>query len=249
MKKVMIVLFILLSLSCKEKDSNSITNTVLAHGNDTIKVPVLKINKKEFTTIDNLHFHHSVGGKPIQEETFVSMKYDTDFLEIKFECRSNPRLDQNYYTKDNTPIYKQEVFEIFISKGEEVQEKYLEIELNPNNALFLGKVLNRYKSDGKYAFEYIETNTSGIVHTVEKDYKNNTWKGYLKLPLTLLQYPNPTSDQIYRLNMFRVISNVDHTDKNWSATEKNSTFACWNSTMGETPYFHVPESFGILILE
>ncbi len=242
-------LFILLSLSCKEKHIANTKQGQTTYNNNSIDIPTIKVSKEKFTQIDDLHFKHSVGGNPIEEETLVSFKYDADFLEIKFECRNNPRLNQNYYTKDNSSIFTQEVFELFISNGKEARENYLEIQLNPNNALFLGKVTNRYKSDHHYALELIDTRTSGIKHNVEKDVKNNIWKGYLKLPLKLLQYPDPTPNHIYRLNMFRVISNVDHTDKKWSSDMSNSTFGCWNSTMSNAPQFHVPDYFGILILD
>ncbi|WP_062060366.1 carbohydrate-binding family 9-like protein [Aquimarina longa] len=248
MKKIIVILLILSSLSCK-KDNKDKDQIKLTDTDSTTELPVLKINKKEFSEIDNLYFNHAVGGMPIQEETLVSMKYDDDFLEIKFECRNNPRLDQNYYTKDNSWMFRQEVFELFISKGKEAQEHYIEIQLNPNNALFIGKVNKRYKSDNAYKLQLIDVHESGIAHTAEKDIENNLWKGYLKIPLKLLDYPKTTVNNIFRLNMFRVISNVDHIDKDWIATVESATFACWSSPMTTKPQFHAPEYFGFLVLE
>ncbi len=247
MKVTLVALFILFSLSCQEKEVKKTNNAIVIYPDK--ELPVLRINKDTFTKIDTTYFNHSVGGKPIKEETLVSMKYDNEFLEIKFECRNNPRLDQNSYTKDNSWLFKQEVFELFISKGKETKENYLEIQLNPNNALFLAKITNRYKSDKKFALDLVDIATSGIIHTVKKDSENKAWIGYLKIPLGLLQYPKTTIDNVYRLNMFRIISNEDHKSKDWSVTEKNATFACWSSTMGETPNFHAPDFFGYLILE
>ncbi|WP_103866328.1 carbohydrate-binding family 9-like protein [Aquimarina sp. I32.4] len=249
MKKIIVVSFILLIISCKENSTNTTRDIGSTQKEKKKELPVLKINSKKFTEIESLHFNHSVGGKPIEEETRVSLKYDEGFLEIKFECRNNPKVDQNYYTEDNSSMFNQEVFELFISKGKEVQEKYLEIQLNPNNALFLGKITNRFKPTREYKIEYIETNSSGVIHMVEKDSKNHLWKGYLKLPLKLLEFPEATPDETYRINMFRIISNIDQTDKNWSHATETSTFACWNSTMTKTPQFHVPDAFGMLILE
>lgn len=248
MKKIitLLVFTILISLSCIKESSYK---KQIESKNQGIEVPVFKINKENFTALQSLHFYHSVGGEPIEEETLVEMKYDKDFLEIKFECRNNPRIDQNYYTQDNTYLFHQEVFELFISNGEEAKENYLEIQLNPNNALFLGKVTNKYKSDNSYALELIDISKSGVEHKVEKDVKNETWKGYLKLPIALLQYPNKKPETIFRLNMFRIISNVDHVNKDWSANVENAIFACWNSPNRAKPQFHAPEHFGYLMLE
>ncbi len=250
-KNYVLFVLIVLIVSCKEKamDSTYANTTDKNQQKKTKKSPVLKLNKKKFTETESLHFNHSVGGDPIEEETWVAMKYDNDFLEIKFECRNNHRLDQNHYVKDNSAMFNQEVFELFICKGKEVQGKYLEIQINPNNALFLAKITNRFKPKREYKIEYIDTKTSGVTHTVEKDTINDIWKGSLKIPLKVLEYPKPTKEAIYRLNMFRVISNVDHADKKWSHTTETSTFACWNSTMTPTPQFHIPDAFGVLILE
>jgi hypothetical protein len=249
---LLLLLLALLVLSCQteEKKTTNKTKIVLVHANDNkIEVPALIINKKNYTKIENLHFKHSVGGKPIKEETLVMMKYDSHFLDIKFECRNNPRLDQNYYTEDNSDMFMQEVFELFISKGEKSLENYLEIQLNPNNALFLGKIMYRYKSDFEYKSELINNEIAGVIHNVVKDRQNNIWSGHLRLPIALLNYPKATSDNIFRLNMYRIISNKDHFDKKWSNNVNNSTFACWSSTMAKTPQFHAPDYFGFLILD
>ncbi len=249
MKIIEALLLAFLAVSCYNKVIKETKGLNLDGINIHQDNRVLKINKNKFTQVEDVYFNHSVGGKAIKEETLVWVKYDEEFLEIKFECRNNPRLDQNNYTKDNSWLFKQEVFELFISKGKETPENYLEIQLNPNNALFLAKITNNYRSNKKFALDLIDIPTSGVVHTVEKDRKNHVWKGYLKLPLRLLQHPKSTADNVYRLNMFRIISNVDHHDENWSVNEKNATFACWSSTMAKTPNFHDPNYFGYLILD
>ena len=218
-------------------------------GSKTIEVPTLTINKRKYTQIKDLHFKHSVGGKPIKEETVVQCKYDEDYLYIQFECRDNPRTDQNYYTKDNTKMYTQEVFELFISNGSESLEDYMEIQLNPNNALYLSKIANTYKHTKKFVNIPVETKSSGIVHSVTKNKKDNSWKGFLKIPLRLLKYPKAISDNTFRLNFYRIISNEDHEKGKWRVDQENATFACWSSTLAEKPAFHRPDYFGFLILD
>lgn len=209
-------------------------------------LPELLINDRSFTQLGDLHFKHSVGGAPVEEETLVQVKFDEKFLEIKFECRDNPRMDQNHFTLDNSPMYTQEVFELFISKGEAPQEDYLEFQLNPNNAMFLAKINNRFKGDKNFSAEFLDPQTEGVLHSVAKNPDSRLWKGHIRIPLGLLEYPTPSDVPIYRLNFYRIISQEDHLDKDWRNTAENSTYACWSSTMAQRPNFHRPEYFGFM---
>lgn len=250
-KKICFLISALLLMNCGTQStaqSNSQKNIIL-QTKESINVPVLTINKKAFSTVEDLHLKHSVGGVAIQEETEIQVKYDKNYLEIKFECRNNPRMDQNFYTEDNTSMFNQEVFEIFISKGEDAPEHYLEIEINPNNALFLGKIKNTFKTDKSVKLEFIETETAGVIHSIQKDAANQTWSGHLKFPLELLDYPAEATGNVYRLNFYRIISNQDQKDPKWRNSAKNSTYACWSSTLASRPNFHRPEYFGFLVLE
>lgn len=215
---------------------------------DSGKLPELVINDRSFNRLGDLHFKHSVGGDPIGEETLVLVKYDDRYLEIKFECRDNPRMDQNHFTLDNSPMYTQEVFELFISKGEEPQENYLEFQLNPNNAMFLAKVHNRFKTDKGFSTEFLDPDREGVLRSVHKDPASRTWSGHLKIPLSLLEYPAPRTEAVYRLNFYRIISQKDQQDKDWANNAENSTYACWSSTLAQRPNFHRPEHFGYMRL-
>ena len=212
------------------------------------EVPFLRINQKEFTAVNNPFFKESVGGKLVVEETVIHLKYDSVFLYINFECRNNPRLDQNFYTEDNTSMFNQEIFEIFINQGPASSEKYLEIQLNPNNALYLSRINNRFKSDHYFDIEFIDTKTSGVIHSVKKNNLTKIWIGELKIPLDLLNFPEIKMNKVFRLNFYRVISNQDHFETEWTTNKDNATFACWSSTMTKKPQFHVPDRFGFLFL-
>ncbi len=242
---LLISLLIMFSGQTQEfKDFNGLKKVGLRNG-DTALVPYVKINQLSYTAIDDPFFKQSVGGKPIIEETIVLVKYDTLYLEIKFECRNNPRIDQNNYKQDNSPMYNQEVFEIFISQGESTPEKYLEIELNPNNALFVGRIFNNNK---QFKNDFVDIQTSGIIHKVDQDLENNIWIGYIRIPRSLLASKD-ILENTYRLNFYRIISKVDQILPNWKVDENNATFACWSSTMTEKPQFHVPSRFGFLKLD
>ncbi len=252
MINIILPLVLTLFLSCKGKMPNHspLSKTVYDHKQEKrFRVPVMNINNIDFTQLESLYFHHSVGGEAIEQETLVAIKYDVDYLEIVFECRDNPRLDQNFYTEDNSQMFNQEVFEIFISPGEGSSENYWEIQLNPNNALFLGKVSNRFKNEGTFELELITNEIAKIEHSVIKDHKKNLWKGHLKIPWVLIQDPENKNNKVFRMNLYRIISEEDQEDRNWKNNVQNATFACWNSTMTEEPDFHAPDYFGFLYLK
>ena len=242
---LLISLLIMFSGQTQEfKDSNGLKKIDLGNG-DTAFVPYLKINQLSYTEIDDPFFKHSVEGKPIKEGTIVRAKYDSLYLEIKFECKNNPRIDQNSYKEDNSPMYNQEVFEIFISQGESTPEEYLEIELNPNNALFVGRILNNKK---QFKNDFVDIQSSGITHKVNQDLENNIWSGYIRIPRSLIASED-VFENTFRLNFYRIISKEDHIVPDWKVDEKNAIFACWSSTMSENPQFHVPSRFGFLKLD
>ena len=212
-------------------------------------LPSLRIHRNDFTFIEDPYFKHSVGGQNIKAETRVGVKYDSLYLYVHFECRNNPRMDQNFYTTDNSAMFNQEIFELFISQGPVSAEKYLEIELNPNNALFLGKVTNRLKTDGYFNVERLNTKASGVKHKVKKDQLTDAWIGELQIPFDLINSSNVNSNKVFRLNFYRIISMEDHFEPEWKVSPENAIFGCWSSTMTKKPQFHVPDRFGFLYLD
>ena len=115
--------------------------------------------------------------------------------------------------------------------------------------MFVAKVNNKYKTDKTFDLELIDNKVANIAHEVIKDRKNNVWKGYLKIPLDLIQDPKQQDNAVFRMNLFRIISNEDHKDPEWQHNSQNATFACWNSPKTESPNFHKPEYFGLLYLK
>jgi len=213
------------------------------------KLPALKIRQNKYTRIEDPYFKHAVSGAPIEEKTAVQIKYDSSYLDMKFDCKNNPRMDQNFYTKDNSALYNQEVFEIFLSQGSENPEAYIEIQLNPNDALYVSKITYHGQSDKLIEIELLDTLASGILHSVSKNNAQKSWSGRLRIPLSLLTDEKKGSKEVFRFNLFRVISKKDHLDPNWAATAENAIFSCWSSTYKKEPQFHVPDRFGFLYLE
>lgn len=212
-------------------------------------LPVLRINKQHFTNIEDPYFKHSVGGDSIEEETKVKVKYDDNYLYIEFECKDNPRMDQNYYTIDNSAIYNQEVFELFISQGPLSPKEYIEIQLNPNDALYVSKITYHGKADKRIDIQLLDIISSGIIHSVSKNRAQNSWSGNLKIPIELLSNEKASSKDVYRFNFYRVILKEDQEHQDWVANASIAIYSCWSSTYQKEPQFHVPERFGFLYME
>ncbi len=154
-------------------------------------------------------------------------------------------LEQNTYTDDNSAMWNQEVFEVFISAGAETPMRYLEIELNPNGALFSAWVTNLNGTGSNNTVDIFAGRDAGIQTSVVKG--ENSWHGKILIPLSLLG----SLQEHYRLNFFRIVSLQSHDPtSSWSCTAESCAFLAWSPTLsGNTPNFHVPACFGHLILK
>ncbi|MBN2486874.1 MAG: carbohydrate-binding family 9-like protein [Bacteroidales bacterium] len=237
MKVLLSILFVCLPL-----------NVFSQNGNSGSGLPVIELPKFQTVKLEQ-PFRHAVGGNPVHERTNIWMRYDEIYLEIHFDCLDNPFVNQNFYTENNSPLFHQEVLEVFINNGNQPQEQYIEIQINPNNAVFLAKINFGFKSDSAYSAELINPVFAGIISSVVKDAPNEKWSGFLKIPLQLIQYPIQPNEDRFRINIFRIISKENQTSKDWRCTEKNATFACWSSPLCTKPQFHKPDRFGFLILK
>ncbi|MFA8435766.1 MAG: carbohydrate-binding family 9-like protein [Marinifilaceae bacterium] len=216
---------------------------------DSLKLPQLYIYNGKKLTLPETHFKHSVGGDSIEERTLVQVMYDEEHLVIEFECLDNPRTTQNHYREHNTPMWNQEVFELFIAEGKEDPTRYIELEINPNNALFAAHVSNPDKEGTQLELDFIDIEASGIQSEVEINDKGHSWKGKLQIPFRILGGETEKPSDVYRINFYRIISNQDREEEFWEGSAEDCTYACWNSTLSpEQPCFHRSAFFGVLHL-
>ena len=191
-------------------------------------------------------FENSTDGKSCNFKTSVSLSSDKVNLIINFECQDDDFVGQNNMTIHNDPLYNQEVFEVFISPGKNDPAKYLEIEINPNNALWVGRINNPSLGDAMQSLEsMVAHEDAGIKHSVEKSSKS--WKGTMTIPWALI---GADSNGDYRINFYRIRANQSHNDPNWVCDAETCDFVCWNSTLsGDSPAFHRPKRFGLMNVE
>jgi Carbohydrate family 9 binding domain-like len=205
--------------------------------------PQITLVKNEWSPLSQAQFFHATTGAAAPQLTHVKLKYDDTFLYITFECTQNPFVAQNTYTQHNSEMWNQEVFELFIAEGTSLPTRYLELEINPNNALFVGWIDNPTgKTPAKLTF--VPYQEAGIQHQVKT--QADSWAGQLQVPWALLGGQKPA----YRLNFYRIVSRQSQDDPAWKCSPDNSDFLCWNSPLsGNMPSFHRPSSFGILQLK
>jgi hypothetical protein len=205
-------------------------------------IPSIELSPLEWQTLRPEHFWHATNGEAAPQRTEVHLKYDHDALQIRFVCADNPFWAQNTYLAHNTDLWNQEVFEVFLAAGDATPTRYLEVEINPNNALFVGWISNP-TLEAPDQLQFVAYEQAGIGHEVAAT--AHTWSGTLHIPWALLGGIQDT----YRLNFYRVTSLEPHTEHDWAGTPTDCSYTCWSSThSGEVPRFHRPAYFGVLRL-
>ena len=205
--------------------------------------PTINLQNNVWTKLPEQYFKNATDGKVSKQITEVKLKADEQYLSIEFDCQQNPFVTQNTYNQHNSEMYHQEVFELFIAEGEKTPTRYLELEINPNNAIFAGWVENPTKEAPKNC-QFVSHEEAKIIHSVTKTH--DSWHGKMQIPWKLLGGRKDT----YRINFYRIISLKSHAKPNWKGTPASCAYLCWSPTMsGKMPRFHRPDAFGVLRID
>ncbi|KAJ1943734.1 hypothetical protein FBU59_002816, partial [Linderina macrospora] len=99
--------------------------------------------------------------------------------------------------------------EVFISKGTEDPQTYLEYEVSPNNVTYNAFMFNpsRVLSEGApFDHAYIhDPFADGFSITTTLDKPNQKWTSHSSIPLALFNEENPRGTK-WRMNFFRIIA-------------------------------------------
>ncbi|AIT08819.1 hypothetical protein LO80_01725 [Candidatus Francisella endociliophora] len=210
----------------------------------------IKLNKDITTKISSNFYNIQTGTKNYDFPTEVSITPKTTGIKINFKNDGSKFVYQNDNTTNNSELYDQEVFEVFIHSGDKVSNQYFEFELNPNAALF-----NAYiKKAGKEAYfldASSQSNDKTTKHTtynklawqVTKDSQKGSFSGELFIPYSLIN-----KSQCYRANFLRIASYTDHSEeKNWKCNINTCSYLAFNPTYSTT--FHIPDKMVILDID
>lgn len=204
----------------------------------------VNLKKNTWTPLPTDQFRHSTDGSLADQRTKVHLKQSLEYLHAKFQCFNNPFTAQNSMTEHNDNLFNQEVFELFIAPAETDPFNYLEFEINPNNAIWVGHVFNpTYGEEGNTKVTIVPYNESKITHSASKT--EGSWSGEFAIPWSLIG----DKREHYRINFYRIVSKVSQKEPNWLCSPENCDFTCWSPTIsGENPAFHKPKKFGIMRL-
>jgi len=206
----------------------------------------ISLPDNHWVNLPQTHFKEARDGGEAAQETLVRLRREGAILSIEFECHGDPFWRHNTYKEHNSSLWKQEVFEVFVAKGEAIPTRYLELETNPNNALFVGRIHNPGLQGRGIELTMVPYEEAGIVHSISHS-TASSWRGELHIPLKLIG--GPTEGTVYRVNFYRIVLLEPQTNPDWECTPENASFQCWSPTMsGATPSFHRPERFGLLRL-
>lgn len=134
------------------------------------------------------------------------------------------------YTKRDEPLWREDVFEVFLSAGEPPCV-YYEFEVNPLGTLFDARVES---PDLSRASMRVETawDCDGLEARVTRSAER--WSATLRIPLGFLAGGDLPAK--LQANFFRIDRGI------------RDEYTAWSPTMVDPPDFHVPERFGLLRL-
>lgn len=209
------------------------------------EIKTIQVKSNRWTALESAQFFHSTDGSAADYPTSVQLKVDEQYLHVAFLCEKDDYVAQNEYREHNQPLYNQEVFEVFIAPGNSDPSQYLELEINPNNAIWVGKISFPSLGDkNDMKGELLDPLNSGILHQATPG--QGAWSGTLSIPWTLIG----EKAKQYRINFYRIVATKAPITKDWKCSADNCAFLCWNSTLsGSKPAFHRPRRFGLLSIQ
>ena len=139
------------------------------------------------------------------------------------------------HTEPLAMVCEDSCMEFFFSPYEE-NSRYINIEINPNGAVYLG--LYEHRGNG---IRMVPTNAKALLN-IQTARTEDGWEIFYRIPLSLIRLVNPAfsfhSGRIIPANAFKCgdLTVQEH-------------YITWNPMSTETPDYHRPQDFGRMILE
>jgi hypothetical protein len=164
------------------------------------------------------------GGRP-NLPTAVRVGVRNGDLLVRFDGRDRGVVAT--LTQRDAPLWKEDVFEVFLSPGER-SGVYFEFEVNPLGALFDARVES---PDGRRDTMRVETSWNCTGFSARVRSRPDRWSAVVKIPLSRL-CAEPVES--WRGNFYRIDRGPP------------DEFSAWSPTGADPPDFHVPARFGVL---
>ncbi|MCL4511865.1 MAG: carbohydrate-binding family 9-like protein [Bacteroidetes bacterium] len=172
-------------------------------------------------------------GAPPLFGTKTKLMWDDNYLYISFQCADNGIYAKR--TKKNDAFWQEEAVEVFLDfEGE--GKRYVEIEVNPLNAVF-DKFMNGIRKP--LPENLWDSGVRTTVHLENESINGNSVVGWiveLAFPFEAIRGVGnmpPKSGDAWRINLYRVKHNPVEEFSAWSPTDSID--------------FHQPDKFGVLI--
>ncbi len=191
----------------------------------------------EIRLLDN-----SGSGSPMRPATTAKLLWNDECLYVGFVAKDSD-IRATMRGRDEH-LWTEEVVEIFIGQS----HFYLEIEVNPLNALFDGRIDIRgqtgrpkFDVDAIVKVNYDIKHSVAVQGTVEnQEDKDSRWTVEMAIPHSALegiQPVPPKEGDTWRMNLYRI-------DRSREGEKVNVSAGAWSPTAG---WFHDPERFGKIV--
>ncbi len=170
----------------------------------------------------------AVTGREPRLGTSVRVGFRAGALLVRFDGRDAGVVAT--YTRRDEPLWKEDVFEVFLSP-EESPSVYYEFEVNPKGALFDARVAS---PEGKRATMTADVSWNCPGFGARVRVRPDRWSAVVTIPLAPMASGKDV--RLWNANFFRI--------------DRGSTdeYTAWQPTFADPPDFHVPDRFGTLIL-
>ncbi|KAL4468877.1 hypothetical protein ABPG72_009147 [Tetrahymena utriculariae] len=236
MKKLLVILLVLCLANC----ANTFLRNSLLQTNQTQLIvaqcpPDMQSDIEQQDRIVGFipYFYYQNGTGVSDISTTVQICHrNFEILDITWNVADTQMISN--YTQCNDPLYNQDVVEVFLGTPENYLTKYLEVEVNPQGALFAANITNTNNSCSGISDSLIPCNQTGIFYSAQ--IADFGYKANAQIPVKLVT----ETQQAYHLkgNFFR----IDH------AFNGDTDYSCWRSTFVSPACFHVPSQFGDIFL-
>ena len=174
-----------------------------------------------------LRLQDARNGEPPRLATAVRLGIRGGILLVRFDGRDRGVVAT--LTERDDPLWKEDVFEVFLSP-EEPPAVYYEFEVNPLGALFDARIESPQGRRETMRVD-VSWNCPGFSASVRR--REGRWSAVFKIPLA----PMASSGALqWRANFYR----IDRGERD--------EYSAWGPTGADPPDFHRPERFGYLIL-
>lgn len=172
------------------------------------------------------------GEGPAHRQTEVKLAWNAHGLHVRIAC-DDPD-PWGTWTARDSPLWQEEVVEIFIAPGCDVPSVYREVEFNPLGAVFDAVVRN---PDGRRETMTVDATWDWPGLAWKTVVTPGCWIVSASLPWSGLDLDRPPRH--CRANLCRVERPRD----------REPEYSCWRPTRTQPADFHKPERFGFLIFE